>query len=69
MSAVQIEVDDEVMTKLEELGPAESSARSEFIVMAIRKALWELEEQHTARAYAEQPDSEEAYIDPEAWES
>lgn len=68
MSTVQIEVDDEVLAKLEKLGPEESSARSKFIAKAIRKALWELEEQHTARAYAAQPDSEEAYIDPEAWE-
>jgi len=68
MSTVQIEVDDEVLERLEKLGPQESPARLEFIATAIRRALWELEEQHTARAYALQPDSDEAYIDPEAWE-
>jgi len=68
MSTVQIEVDDEVLAKLEKLGPKESPARSKFIATAIRKALWELEEQHTARAYADQPDSDEAYFEPEAWE-
>ena len=69
MSTVQIEVDDEVLERLDKLGSEESPARSEFIAMAIRKALWELEEKHTALAYASQPDSDEAYIDPEAWES
>ena len=62
VSTVQIEVDDEVVAKLEKLGP-------EFILMAIRKALWELEERETAEAYARQPDSEDhAYVAPEAWE-
>ena len=64
MSTVQIEVDDEVLEKLEKLG----SGPSEFISMAIRKALWELEEKETAAAYARQPDSEDdAYVDPESW--
>jgi hypothetical protein len=35
--------------------------------MAIRKALWELEEKETAAAYARQPDFEDdAYVDPES---
>jgi predicted transcriptional regulator len=68
MSTVQVEVDDEVLRKLEKLSPGPSQQRSEFLSMAIRKALWELEEQETAAAYARQPDSEdEAYVDPETW--
>ena len=63
MSTMQIEVDDEVLEKLEKLG-----SPSGFISMAIRKALWELEEKETAAAYARQPDSEDdAYVDPECW--
>ena len=69
MSTVKIEVDDEVLERLEKLGPGPSRRRSEFIAMAIRKALWELEEKETAQAYARQPDSEDdAYVDPQAWE-
>ena len=64
VSTVQIEVDDEVLEKLEKLG----SSPSGFISMAIRKALWELEEKETSAAYARQPDSEDdAYVDPECW--
>jgi predicted transcriptional regulator len=69
VSTVQIEVDDELLEKLDRLGPDPSSRRSEFISMAIRKALWELEEKETAAAYARQPDSEDdAYVDPDSWE-
>jgi len=68
VSTVQIDVDDEVLQKLEKLGPGPSQRRSEFISMAIRKALWELAEKETAAAYARQPDSEDdAYVDLEAW--
>ena len=52
MSTVQIEVDDELLEKLEKLGAGPSQRKSEFISMAIRKALWELEEKNTAAAYA-----------------
>ena len=66
---MQIEVDDELLEKLEKLGRGPSQRKSEFISMAIRKALWELEEKQTAAAYARQPDSEDgAYVDPETWE-
>ena len=69
MSTVQIEVDDELLEKLEKLGPGQSQRKSDFISMAIRKALWELEEKETAAAYARQPDSEDdVYVDPESWE-
>jgi hypothetical protein len=37
--------------------------------MAIRKALWEVEERATAEAYARQPDSpDEAYFEARVWE-
>ena len=66
---MQIEVDDELLEKLEKLGSGPSQRKSDFISMAIRKALWELEEKETAAAYARQPDSQDdAYVDPEAWE-
>ena len=37
-------------------------------ISAIRRALWELEGQDTARAYQNQPDSgEDAYVDARVW--
>ncbi len=69
MAAVMIEVDDEVLEKLDRVGAGRSQRRAEFISLAIRKALWELEEQATAEAYARQPDSAgQAYVDPDTWE-
>ena len=65
-----IEVDDDVMKKLELVAPGRARQRSEFIRSAIRRALWELEERATAEAYGRQPDSSiDAYVDANTWES
>ena len=70
MKQLLIEVDEETAKRLEQFAPARSRRRSEFIRMAIRKALWEIEEQKTACAYAEKSDSiEAAYFEPRVWES
>ena len=69
MGKLLVEVEDEVLEKLERVAPDRQGRRSEFVSLALRKAFWELEEQKTAKAYADQPDSaEEAYFDPEVWE-
>jgi predicted transcriptional regulator len=70
MKQILVELEPEVAERLEEIAPGRSRRRSEFIRMAIRKALWELEENATAEAYRRRPDTgEEAYLDAEAWES
>jgi predicted transcriptional regulator len=70
MKTLIVELDDEVVAKLERVAPGRSRQRSEFIRNAIRKALWELEEQATAEAYRQQPDSGgDAYLEPAVWES
>jgi predicted transcriptional regulator len=70
MKTLIVELDDEVAAKLEVVAPGRTRQRSEFIRNAIRKALWELEEQATAEAYTRQPDSaESAYINPDVWEA
>jgi hypothetical protein len=52
------------------VAPERSRRRSEFIRMAIRKALWEEQERATAEAYRRQPDSSsDAYLDPRTWEA
>lgn len=69
MKKVLIELDDATAKELERVAPARSRKRSQFIRSAIRKALWELEEQATAEAYERQPDSAaEPYVDAEVWE-
>ena len=70
MKTLIVELDDEVAARLERVAPGRSRQRSEFVRNAVRKALWELEEQATAEAYLKQPDSSrDAYLDPAVWES
>ena len=69
MGKLLVEVEDEVLEQLQQVVPNQSEDRSQFVSLALRKALWELEEQKTAEAYARQPDTEEACFDPEVWES
>jgi Arc/MetJ-type ribon-helix-helix transcriptional regulator len=69
MVQILIQIDDELSRRLEEVAPARSRERSEFIRAAIRKALWEREERATEEAYRRQPDSRGAYLEPRAWEA
>ena len=69
MKSLLIELDDDVAAKLELVAPGRARRRSEFIRLAIRRALWELEERATAEAYRRLPDSAaEAHLDPAVWE-
>jgi predicted transcriptional regulator len=70
MKQLLIEVDDDVAARLEAVAPGRSRRRSEFVRNAIRRALWQIEEETTAAAYARQPDSaDDAYLDARAWEA
>jgi predicted transcriptional regulator len=69
MKSLLIELDDEVVARLEQVAPGRTRRRSEFIRMAVRRALWALEEEATAEAYRRQPDSAaDAYVDSGVWE-
>ena len=69
MKQLLVELDDDIAARLEQVAPSRSRRRSEFIRTAIRRALWEIEEQATAEAYRRSPDSPgEAYVDERAWE-
>ena len=67
MRTLRIRVGDEVAEQFERVAPSRTRRRTEFVRMAIRKALWELDEERTAEAYARQPDTD-AYVDPDVWE-
>jgi hypothetical protein len=69
MKQFLIELDDDVAARLEAVAPSRSRRRSEFIRAAIRRALWDLEEQTIADAYRRQPDSSAAYLDPRVWDT
>ncbi len=69
MIKVLVELDDDMAARLERVAPSRIRQRSEFIRAALRRALWDLEEQTTAEAYRRQPDAGgDAHVDPEVWE-
>lgn len=68
MKQILLEVDDETAARLDEVAPARSRKRSEFIRAAIRRALRDIQEQATEAAYALKPDSEAVYFDAATWE-
>lgn len=69
MKPLLVEVDEELARRLDRVAPARSRRRSEFIRRAIMTALWEIEEQATAEAYARQPDSPDMAFDPAVWDA
>ena len=69
MKQILVEIDDDLVERLEKLAPPRSRRRSEFVRNAIRQAIWNLEEQATAEAYRQQPDSEsDTYLNSSVWE-
>lgn len=68
MKQLLVEIEDDDARRLEQVAPARSRKRSEFIRSAIRRALWEIEERATRKAYKRYPDSAQAYLDPIVWE-
>ena len=69
MKAFLVELDDEVAAKLKRVAPGRARQRSEFVRNAIRRALWDIDEQVTAEAYRRQPDSgDDAYLNSDMWE-
>ena len=69
MKSLLIELDDDVAARLERVAPGRARRRSEFIRLAIRRALWDIEERATADAYRRVPDSAaDAHVDPTVWE-
>lgn len=69
MVQLLIEVDDAMAKRLEDVAPARSRKRSEFVRDAIRRALWDLEEAATREAYLANPDDDAIPFDPSAWET
>lgn len=48
MGKLLVDIEDEILEKLDKVAPDRSERRSEFVTLALRRALWELEEQQTA---------------------
>jgi Arc/MetJ-type ribon-helix-helix transcriptional regulator len=69
MKQMLIEIDERCARDLERIAPAKERKRSEFIRLAIRRALDIAMDRATAEAYARQPlDSELTAADLEGWD-
>jgi predicted transcriptional regulator len=58
MKSLLIQLDEPTYRALNRVAPAAKRQRAEFVRAAIRKAILEMEEARTRRAYLEQPDTE-----------
>lgn len=66
---ILVSIDSRLAEELEKVAPRKERKRSEFVRMAIWKAIWAEMERKTAEAYRRIPDTaEDAYFDARVWE-
>ena len=67
MVQMLIQLDEKLAATLETIAPGKSRKRSEFIRLAIIKAIMEVQDEATREAYERQPDNEPIYFNPGVW--
>jgi hypothetical protein len=67
MKAILVQLDDYTATLLDKVAPGHGRKRSQFIRQAVIRALMDVTEVSTRRAYERDPDSDEWWFDPRAW--
>jgi hypothetical protein len=67
MKQILVDLDPSTAAELEEVAPARSRKRSEFIRTAIRRALDAVAQQKIDEGYRRIPDDRPDYFDPTAW--
>ena len=69
MKQVLVEIDDTTARRLERVAPGHARKRSSFIRFAIRRALDEIAERETERAYREAPGTDGGELfDASVWD-
>ena len=63
MKSLLIQLDEPTLRALDRVAPAAQRKRAEFIRAAIRKAIYQAEEERTRLAYLKQPDTDTAADD------
>ena len=58
MKSLLVQLDDPTYHALNRVAPTAKRQRAEFVRAAIKKAIRDIEEERTRRAYLKQPDSE-----------
>jgi metal-responsive CopG/Arc/MetJ family transcriptional regulator len=72
MKSLLIQLDEPTLRALNRVAPAAQRKRAEFVRTAIRKAIYEAEEERTRLAYLKYPDTETAaddWRDAEEWKA
>ena len=66
--ALVVRLDEDLSDQIERFVPARSRGQSAFIRKAILRAIMDLQEMETRRAYERLPDNEPAPLPPDSWE-
>ena len=70
VKSLLIQLDEPLLRQLNRVAPTAQRKRAEFVRAAIRKAIYDAEEERTRLAYLKQPDTETAaddWSDAEEW--
>lgn len=67
MAQILVQIPDQMLADLEAVAPGSSRKRSQFIRLALQKALMEVRDVSTVEAYRRQPDDGADYFDPREW--
>lgn len=68
MAQVLLQIPDDMLRALDRVAPGRSRKRSRFICLAVQKALMELQDVETSKAYRRMPDDEQDWFDPRVWD-
>src|SRR5512143_1588825 len=67
MKAILVQLDDYTAKLLDRVAPGRGRKRSQFIRQAVIRALMDVTEVATRRAYERDPDTNESWFDPTTW--
>jgi hypothetical protein len=68
MAQILLQIPDRMLRDLDRVAPGRSRKRSRFVRLALQKALMDLEDAKTSRAYRRLPDDEPDWFDPRVWD-
>jgi len=67
MKQILVQLDESTARLLEQVAPGRGRKRSQFIRQAVIRALMEVAEEHTRRAYERNPPEDDWWFDPGSW--
>lgn len=68
MAQILLQISDEMLSQLDAVAPGSSRKRSQFVRLAIQRALMDLRDQETKEKYRAMPDEDDDVFDPTGWD-